>query len=163
MGCRLPPSYLCPAQVGGGADFSFSLPLGFLLWGVFSWPRFDMAEPQPNNHSSDRGVQAFTPASRDLGIVVTRERGGWRLDAWRVSSHRPMIYVEWDQKRGFWPSGGFLSGVRFLTQTAEFLSLFKSLLQTLCPRTSNQLNPILLTALSEVSAVAYLLIHQHSE
>lgn len=27
---------------------------------------------------------------------------GGGLDAWRVSFHRQMIYVEWDQKGGFW-------------------------------------------------------------
>lgn len=67
VGCHLVCSYLCPAQVGGGADLSFFSPLCFSLSGMFSWPGFDMAEPQLNNHSSDSGgVQSFTPASRDL-------------------------------------------------------------------------------------------------
>lgn len=76
VGCHLLLSYLCPAQVGGGADLSFSPSLCFLLWGVFSWPRFDMAEPQPNNHSSDRGgCASLHPSIQGFGNSC--HKGGW--------------------------------------------------------------------------------------
>lgn len=48
---------------------------------------------------------------RDLGRVVSREGEGWSFDAWWLSFHRQMIYVEWDKMRGFWPSSSFHSGV----------------------------------------------------
>lgn len=49
------------------------------LWGIFSWPSFDTAKPQPNNQSPVRrrsGCGRNTSASRDLGTVVSRESGG---------------------------------------------------------------------------------------
>lgn len=61
---------------------------------------------------TEGGVQAFTPGIQGFGKSCLKGREGWAgvaggevgggLDARRVSFHRQMIYVEWDQKGGFW-------------------------------------------------------------
>lgn len=59
---------------------------------------------------TEGGVQAFTPGIQGFGKKLSQGKGrvggsgevGGGLDAWRVSFHRQMIYVEWDQKGGFW-------------------------------------------------------------
>lgn len=70
-----------------------------------------MAQPQPNNHSSDGGGCAslyprhpgiWEKLSQGKGRVGGSGEVGGGLDAWRVSFHRQMIYVEWDEKGGFW-------------------------------------------------------------
>ena len=86
MGGHLVCSYLCPAQVGGGADLSFC----FLLWGMFSWSGFDVAGPPPNNPSPGRGGCASLQPSIQ-GFVKSCLKGGRGFDAWRVSFHRRMI------------------------------------------------------------------------
>lgn len=61
--------------MGGGADLS-----GFFLWGIFSLAGFDVAEAQPNNHSSDRGGG---PSPKHPGICEELSQrmgeGGGRL------------------------------------------------------------------------------------
>lgn len=103
---------VCPAQVGGGADLPFSLMLCFFLpGGIFSWLGCDMAEAQLNNHSSDRGGCASLHPSiqgfRKSCLKGGNGGGGGGLVAWWGCFHRKMIYVEKDQKRGFWLSSGF--------------------------------------------------------
>ena len=121
VGCHLLRSYLCPAQVGGCCR---SLSLCFLLWGIFSWPRFDMAQPQPNNHSSDGGGCAslypqhpgiWEKLSQGKGRVGgSGGRGRW-VEVWTPGEYRFIDrWFMWNgiKREDFGPSGGFRSGVR---------------------------------------------------
>lgn len=74
---------------------------------------------------TEGGVQAFNPASRDLGKVVSRERWGGR--GWMPGEDRFIDrWYMWnkDQKEGFWPSGSFQSGVQLSGSVSQLVCVF---------------------------------------
>lgn len=101
--------YLCPAQVGGGgAALAFSLSC-FLLQGNL-WRGLMWQSPSQiiRAQTEGGGVQAFTPASRDLGKSVSKE-GGRASDVYRSIDRWWM----WNgiKREDCRPSGGSHSGV----------------------------------------------------
>ena len=132
VGCHLLRSYLCPAQVGGGADLS---PSAFSSGESLAGRGLIWHSPSQIITAQTVGCPPAVPPGLRVGPPrpPARPAPPWRLDAWRVSFHRQMMNVEWDQKGGFWAERWFSQwcAAEWLGFSARlcFCHLFLSLLQ----------------------------------